>query len=97
MWLRNHRRSWLAPIAFLSMSASGVLVVLGKRIVDYPSNLWGAASYPVSALAAAAFLCALVTHLQRRRVTDAEHSHLSQALNPLLTTKTRLTDFGRRA
>jgi|694.fasta_scaffold29086_1 arabinofuranan 3-O-arabinosyltransferase len=65
-WLRNHRRSWLAPIAFLSMSAAGVLVVLGKRIVDYPSNLWGAASYPVSALAATAFLCALVTLLPRR-------------------------------
>ncbi len=65
-WLRNHRRSWLAPIAFLSMSAAGVLVVLGKRIVDYPSNLWGAASYPVSALAAIAFLCALVTLLPRR-------------------------------
>jgi hypothetical protein len=48
------------------MSATGVLVVLGKRIVDYPSNLWGAASYPVSALAAAAFLCALVTLLPRR-------------------------------
>jgi arabinofuranan 3-O-arabinosyltransferase len=69
-WLRNHRRSWLAPIAFLSMSAAGVLVVPGKRIVDYPSNLWGAASYPVSALAAAAFLCALVTLLPRRN--DAE-------------------------
>lgn len=65
-WLRNHRRSWLAPIAFLSMSAAGLLVVLGKRIVDYPSNLWGAASYPVSALAATAFLCALVTLLPRR-------------------------------
>ena len=65
-WLRNHRRSWLAPIAFLSMSAAGVLVVIGKRIIDYPSNLWGAASYPVSALAAAAFLCALVTLLPRR-------------------------------
>jgi arabinofuranan 3-O-arabinosyltransferase len=70
-WLRNHRRSWLAPIAFLSMSASGVLVVLGKRIVDYPSNLWGAASYPVSALAAAAFLCALVTLLPRRNDAEA--------------------------
>jgi arabinofuranan 3-O-arabinosyltransferase len=65
-WLRNHRRSWLAPIAFLSMSATGVLVVLGKRIVDYPSDLWGAGSYPVSSLAAAAFLCALVTLLPRR-------------------------------
>jgi arabinofuranan 3-O-arabinosyltransferase len=70
-WLRNHRRSWLAPIAFLSMSASGVLVVLGKRIVDYPSNLWGAASHPVSALAAAAFLCALVTLLPRRNDAEA--------------------------
>ena len=48
------------------MSAAGVLVVIGKRIIDYPSNLWGAASYPVSALAAAAFLCALVTLLPRR-------------------------------
>jgi len=71
-WLRNHRRSLLAPIAFLSMSAAGVLVVLGKRIVDYPSNLWGAASYPVSALAAAAFLCALVTLLPKRASTKAE-------------------------
>jgi hypothetical protein len=53
------------------MSASGVLVVLGKRIVDYPSNLWGAASYPVSALAAAAFLCALVTLLPRRNDAEA--------------------------
>lgn len=71
-WLRNHRRSLLAPIAFLSMSATGVLVVLGKRIVDYPSNLWGAASYPVSALAAAAFLCALVTLLPRRDAATEE-------------------------
>jgi arabinofuranan 3-O-arabinosyltransferase len=70
-WLRNHRRSWLTPIAFLSMSATGVLVVLGKRIVDYPSDLWGSASYPVSALAATAFLCALVTLLPRRDDTGA--------------------------
>ncbi|HBU01758.1 MAG TPA: hypothetical protein DEB20_04280 [Acidimicrobiaceae bacterium] len=48
------------------MTAAGLLVVLGKRIVDYPSNLWGAASYPVSALAATAFLCALVTLLPHR-------------------------------
>jgi arabinofuranan 3-O-arabinosyltransferase len=65
-WLRNHRRSWLAPIAFLSMSAAGVLVVIGKRMVVAPSHLWGATSYPVSALAATAFLCALVTLLPRR-------------------------------
>jgi len=68
-WLRNHRRSWLAPIAFLSMSAAGVLVVIGKRMVVTPSHLWGAASYPVSALAATAFLCALVTLLPRRNGT----------------------------
>jgi len=66
-WIRNHRRNWLALIAFLSMSTAGVLVVIGKRIVDYPSHLWGAASYPVSALAAAAFLCALVTLMPRRQ------------------------------
>ncbi len=72
-WIRNHRRDWLAPIAFLSMSAAGVLVVIGKRIVDYPSHLWGAASYPVSALAATAFLSALVTLLPRRpERTDSE-------------------------
>ena len=71
-WLRNHRRSWLAPIAFLSMSAAGVLVVIGKRMVVTPSHLWGAASYPVSALAATAFLCALVTLLPRRNGTAAE-------------------------
>ena len=71
-WLRNHRRSLLAPIAFLSLSAAGVLVVLGKRIVDYPSQVWGAASYPVSALAATAFLCALVTLLPSRNGSRSE-------------------------
>jgi len=71
-WLRNHRRSLLAPIAFLSMSAAGVLVVLGKRIVDYPSQVWGAASYPVSALAATAFLCALVTLLPSGKASGSE-------------------------
>ena len=71
-WLRNHRRSLLAPIAFLSMSAAGVLVVLGKRIVDYPSLVWGAASYPVSALAATAFLCALVTLLPSRNGSGSQ-------------------------
>jgi arabinofuranan 3-O-arabinosyltransferase len=77
-WIRNHRRDWLAPIAFLSMGAAGVLVVIGKRIVDYPSHLWGAASYPVSALAATAFLCALVTLLPRRperTESEAEETH----------------------
>jgi hypothetical protein len=54
------------------MSAAGALVVLGKRIVDYPSHLWGAASYPVSALAATAFLCALVTLLPSRNDADSE-------------------------
>jgi arabinofuranan 3-O-arabinosyltransferase len=78
-WLRNHRRSWLAPIAFLSMSAAGLLVVLGKRIVDYPSNLWGAASYPVSALAAIAFLCALVTLLPRRDDATEESPETTSA------------------
>jgi arabinofuranan 3-O-arabinosyltransferase len=69
-WIRNGRSNWLAPIAFLSMSISGVLVVIGTRIVDYPSHLWGSASYPVSALAAASFLCALVTLLPRRNAPD---------------------------
>ncbi|CAB4937423.1 unannotated protein [freshwater metagenome] len=54
------------------MSAAGVLVVIGKRMVVTPSHLWGAASYPVSALAATAFLCALVTLLPRRNGTAAE-------------------------
>ena len=66
-WIRNHRRDWLAPIAFLSMSAAGVLVVIGNRVIDEPSHLWGVSSYPVSALAAVAFLCALVTLLPRRQ------------------------------
>jgi len=79
-WIRNHRRDLLAPIAFLSMSAAGLLVVIGKRIVDYPSHLWGAASYPVSALAATAFLCALVTLLPRRpERTDSEADETTSA------------------
>jgi hypothetical protein len=61
------------------MSAAGVLVVLGKRIVDYPSNLWGAASYPVSALAAIALLCALVTLLPRRDVATEEYPETPSA------------------
>ena len=85
-WLRNHRRSWLAPIAFLSMSAAGVLVVIGKRIIDYPSNLWGAASYPVSALAAAAFLCALVTLLPRRDDATEESPGMPSAVTAAETT-----------
>ena len=85
-WLRNHRRSWLAPIAFLSMSAAGVLVVIGKRIIDYPSNLWGAASYPVSALAAAAFLCALVTLLPRRDDAPEESPEMPSAVTAAETT-----------
>jgi len=71
-WLRNHRRSLLAPVAFLSMSAAGALIVVGKRIVDYPSQVWGAASYPVSALAATAFLCALVTLLPSGKASGSE-------------------------
>ena len=85
-WLRNHRHSWLAPIAFLSMSAAGVLVVIGKRIIDYPSNLWGAASYPVSALAAAAFLCALVTLLPRRDDATEESPEMPSAVTAAETT-----------
>jgi len=62
-WLRMHRRSWLAPVAFVSMSAAGVLVVVGKRIVEYPSNIWGVSSYPVTALAVIAFLSVIITLL----------------------------------
>ena len=71
-WIRNHRRTWLAPIAFFTLSGAGLLAVIGKRIVDYPSHIWGAASYPVSALCAAAFLCALVTLLPKRASTNAK-------------------------
>lgn len=70
LWLRNRRWSWLPLIAFISMSSAGILAVIGKRIVDYPSHLWGAASYPVTALAAIAFLCALVTLIPRRLSKD---------------------------
>ncbi|MFM8861234.1 MAG: alpha-(1-_3)-arabinofuranosyltransferase family protein [Acidimicrobiia bacterium] len=60
-WLRTRHRGTLAPLALVSMAAAGVLVVLGGRIVVEPTDLWGAASYPVSALASLALLSALVT------------------------------------
>ena len=71
-WLRNHRRTWLAPLAFFAMAGAGLLTVYGKRLVDYPSHLWGATSYPVLALSAVAFLCALITLLPRRTPLSAE-------------------------
>ncbi len=69
-WVRNRRRNWLPLIAFLSMSSTGLLVLISNQIDAQRSNLWGVSSYPVSALAATAFLCALVTLLPRRRKTD---------------------------
>ena len=62
-WLRTKHRSWLAPVALCSMTLAGILAVIAKRYVEVPSNLWGVTSMPVSALAATAFLCALITVL----------------------------------
>ena len=65
-WVRARRRSWLAPLALAAMSTAGVLAVVGKRVVEYRSELWGVTSYPVNGLAALALLCVLVTLLPDR-------------------------------
>lgn len=71
-WIRDRHRRLLAPIAFAAMSLAGLLVVIAKRVIDYPTELWGPASTPVSLLAALAFLAVVVTLHPRSRSHGSE-------------------------